>query len=585
MIKLTLTEKGGEPRLLTFDKDEVTIGRVSGNDIVLAKGNVSKRHSKLVLRGGQIEVSDLKSTNGTFVNGRKIGGPTTLSGSDRIYVGDFLIGIEMADGVAEAGSASRRLAPPPPPPPPPRSRSSASRMPAEDDDLEMGTSSEEEDELAARPPGSGRVPLPPPPPPRRPATPLANRALLEEEDEMPPSEANEDGGNYEDTGSVGLFAHSRAEDDLDGVNRRSGTGSRPVPAAPGMITSPNQPMAAPLSDVSGAGVAPGFEALLADPAVTHILVIGPDAALVDRGEGLKLHPDTLGDANAVADTLWRYANTAYPPPPPDNPVVDVRLPDGTRISAAFPPAAPAGVVGSIRRPGLPERPLSELVPGGSTDVQALLETVAATRRNLLITGDANAVTAALGALAGALPPDHRVVAIGALARSRSGWSELTPAGDMPGLLRVAAALRADHLVLGELVGPEASELALVAARGQDGIIVALPGRGAVEVLANLTALAAAGLGGTATAAALVAATFDLVLHVAATPDGGARLIEVSEPRSEGATVVVDVALSLSGEGARRDLAGGRLQGRGVSARLATAVAAAGSTLPSALVAK
>ena len=152
------------------------------------------------------------------------------------------------------------------------------------------------------------------------------------------------------------------------------------------------------------GVAPGFEALLSDPAVTHILVIGPDAALVDRGEGLKLHPDTLGDANAVADTLWRYANTAYPPPPPDNPVVDVRLPDGTRISAAFPPAAPAGVVGSIRRPGLPERPLAELIPGGSGDVQSLLETVAATRRNLLVTGDATAVTIALGALAGALPP-------------------------------------------------------------------------------------------------------------------------------------------------------------------------------------
>src|SRR4051794_14012273 len=213
MIKLTLTEKGGEPRLLTFDKDEVTIGRVSGNDIVLAKGNVSKRHSKLVLRGGQIEVSDLKSTNGTFVNGRKIGGPTTLGASDRVYVGDFLIGIEMADGVAEAGSASRRLPPPPPPPPPPRSRSSASRMPAEDDDLEMGTSGEEEDELAAHPRGPGRVPLPPPPPPRRPATPLASRALLEE-DEMPPSEPNDDGGSYEDTGSVGLFAHSRAEEEL-----------------------------------------------------------------------------------------------------------------------------------------------------------------------------------------------------------------------------------------------------------------------------------------------------------------------------------------------------------------------------------
>ena len=52
MIKLTLTEKGGEPKVLTFDKDEITIGRVSGNDIVLAKGNISKRHTRLTKRDG-----------------------------------------------------------------------------------------------------------------------------------------------------------------------------------------------------------------------------------------------------------------------------------------------------------------------------------------------------------------------------------------------------------------------------------------------------------------------------------------------------------------------------------------------------
>jgi pilus assembly protein CpaF len=127
MIKLTLTEKGGEPKVLTFDKDEITIGRVSGNDIVLARGNISKRHTRLTKReGGGIEIADLKSTNGTYVNGRKIAGPTAVAPSDRIYVGDFLIGI---DGLAEPGglhsqastsSASRRLPMPPPPPPPAR---------------------------------------------------------------------------------------------------------------------------------------------------------------------------------------------------------------------------------------------------------------------------------------------------------------------------------------------------------------------------------------------------------------------------------------------------------------------------------
>ena len=97
-MKLTLTEKGGEPKVLTFDKDEITIGRVSGNDIVLAKGNISKRHSRLTMRSGEMEIADLKSTNGTYVNGRKITGPTPIAASDRVYVGDFLIGIEGPGG-------------------------------------------------------------------------------------------------------------------------------------------------------------------------------------------------------------------------------------------------------------------------------------------------------------------------------------------------------------------------------------------------------------------------------------------------------------------------------------------------------
>ena len=102
MIKLTMTEKGGEPKALSFDKDEVTIGRVSGNDIVLPKGNVSKRHSKLTLKDGHVEIADLKSTNGTYVNGKKITEVTPVGASDRVYVGDFLITI---DGLAGEGGA------------------------------------------------------------------------------------------------------------------------------------------------------------------------------------------------------------------------------------------------------------------------------------------------------------------------------------------------------------------------------------------------------------------------------------------------------------------------------------------------
>src|SRR4029077_4383592 len=126
----------------------------------------------------------------------------------------------------------------------------------------------------------------------------------------------------------------------------------------------------------------------------------------DRGAGLVLHTDNLGDPNAVADALWRYANTAYPPPPPENPVVDVRLLDGTRVSAVFPPASPAGVVACIRRPTLPERTLADLVPGASKDVQALLDALITHRQNVILTGDAATLPAALGAFARAIPADR-----------------------------------------------------------------------------------------------------------------------------------------------------------------------------------
>ncbi len=385
MIKLTLTEKNGEPRLLTFDKDEITIGRVSGNDIVLAKGNVSKRHSRFTVKSpGQIEVADLKSTNGTYVNGRKIGSPMLLSASDRVYVGDFLINIDLGGGAVQSnfaadfpgdspaaggGSAGHRL-PIPPPPPPPRGRvgSSSAQLPTYDDsdgegDAGFGGGDDEELGLAARPPGSGRVPIPPPPPPRRPPTPLASRGLGESDfdDGLGSAAPTTTDEPAEDTGSVGLFANSRSPDDES--SRRPAAARPGAPAAPAAVPSFGSASVAPPMTTDVGGNAAGFEALLADAAVTQILITAPDAALVDWGAGLALHEGSLGEPNAVADALWRLANTAFPPPAPDNPVVDVRLADGTRVSAAFPPASPTGVVAAIRRPVLLARTLSDLDPG------------------------------------------------------------------------------------------------------------------------------------------------------------------------------------------------------------------------------
>ena len=101
MLKVVLGEKGGAEREMFFDGAEVTIGRVQGNGIVLPKPNVSKRHATIVARDGRVTVVDLKSTNGTYVNGRRITTPREIKPDDRVYVGDFTMRVVLAEPGSE----------------------------------------------------------------------------------------------------------------------------------------------------------------------------------------------------------------------------------------------------------------------------------------------------------------------------------------------------------------------------------------------------------------------------------------------------------------------------------------------------
>ena len=82
--------EGEEAHVEEFEPGEIQIGRVNGNDIVLPKGNISKRHAKIVYANGSATLSDTNSTNGTFLNGERITS-NPLSAADKIYLGEFVI--------------------------------------------------------------------------------------------------------------------------------------------------------------------------------------------------------------------------------------------------------------------------------------------------------------------------------------------------------------------------------------------------------------------------------------------------------------------------------------------------------------
>ena len=104
-FSVILTEKGGATQRLDFESEEITIGRVDENDICLPKGNISKKHTKIVVKDGKIIVLDLKSTNGTYVNGKKLAGPQVITPTDKVYIGDFILNIEPPDLAPAEGQA------------------------------------------------------------------------------------------------------------------------------------------------------------------------------------------------------------------------------------------------------------------------------------------------------------------------------------------------------------------------------------------------------------------------------------------------------------------------------------------------
>ena len=97
MLKVVVHEKGGRTQRFNFDTDQFAVGREDDNNLVLDRVNISKYHLRFRRHQGRVEVLDLGSTNGTYVNGRKVGEPRAVRRSDRIYVGDYILMLEGDD--------------------------------------------------------------------------------------------------------------------------------------------------------------------------------------------------------------------------------------------------------------------------------------------------------------------------------------------------------------------------------------------------------------------------------------------------------------------------------------------------------
>ena len=218
------------------------------------------------------------------------------------------------------------------------------------------------------------------------------------------------------------------------ARRRVPTGNRPGLAAVSPRRRPRSAAptgpAATSTDMTGARRPPALEALLADPAVTQILHHrAPTRRWSIAGRGWRCTMTAWAIRTRVADVLLALREQRLS-------AAGARQSGGRRAAARRHPRSRRPSRRPRRRawwrrsaaPSCRSALCVDLVPGGNKDVQALLDALVATRRNVIVTGDAAALPSVLAAFGREVPADRRVVAIGAAARSRSGWIDLAPDG-------------------------------------------------------------------------------------------------------------------------------------------------------------
>lgn len=226
-----------------------------------------------------------------------------------------------------------------------------------------------------------------------------------------------------------------------------------------------------------------LEPLLAEPDVTDVLVTAPDQVWVDRGAGLERTQVSFPDPAAVRRLAQRLAAIAGRRLDDARPWVDARLPDGTRLHAVLPPVAVGSTCLSLRVVRPRAFALEELVAAGTVPAggERLLRAVLEARLSFLISGGTGSgKTTLLSSLLGLVAPDERIVLAEDSAELRPDHPhvvrlETRPANQegsglvtLRDLVRQALRMRPDRLVVGEVRGPEVTDLLAALNTGHEG---------------------------------------------------------------------------------------------------------------------
>jgi pilus assembly protein CpaF len=288
-----------------------------------------------------------------------------------------------------------------------------------------------------------------------------------------------------------------------------------------------------------------IEKLLADDSITEIMVNGPHDVWIERRGRLYQTGVRFSDEAHLRRIVTKIAGQVGRRVDESSPMLDARLPDGSRVNAVLPPLSLSGSLLTIRKFGRERFSLDDMVRLGTLNRQAveLLQACLHAELNILISGGTGSgKTTMLNAMSGEIPGDERIVTIEDAAELRLNQAHVLRLEARPAniegeglvairdLVRNALRMRPDRIVVGEVRGPEALDMLQAMNTGHDGSLSTVHANSARDALARVeTMVLMAGYDLPVRAIRQqVASALDLIVHLERLADGTRRVVAITD---------------------------------------------------------
>lgn len=297
------------------------------------------------------------------------------------------------------------------------------------------------------------------------------------------------------------------------------------------------------SSIRGFGI---LDSIMKDETITEVMVNGPNDIFIEKNGRLQKLNDHFQSERKLEDIIQRIVSMSGREVNQANPIVDTRLPDGSRVNVVLPPISLVGPVVTIRKFSKEPMTISQLIKYGSItkEIAKKLELLVKSKYNIFISGGTGSgKTTFLNALSNYIPKEERIITIEDSAELQiEGIDNLvsletrnanaTGAGriTIKDLIKSSLRMRPERIIVGEVRGEEALDMLQAMNTGHDGSLSTGHANSVKDMLSRLETMVLQGSEALPLIAIRqqIASAIDIIIHLSRLRDHSRKTMEICE---------------------------------------------------------